>query len=212
MHAGAVGICLGATTITIAQRTGQGLQLRSLAHEGQVGAKLAALLDEFGSVMLGLTGRKFRKRLAIPTVSEAEAVELAFAHLRTRFPEADCIVSAGGETFIAYLLDADGKIREVHSGNKCAAGTGEFFLQQIRRMGLEIDEALALAADVHPYPVAGRCSVFCKSDCTHAMNKGIPKAQVIAGLCRMMADKIVELLKKGRARRAVLVGGVSRNR
>ena len=209
---GSVGICLGATTITIAQRTVQGLKLWSLAHEGQVGAKLDTLLDEFGSLRLGLTGRKFRKRFAIPTVSEPEAVELAFAHLRTSYPETDCIVSAGGETFIAYLLDADGKIREVHSGNKCAAGTGEFFLQQIHRMGLEIDEALALAAEAPPYPVAGRCSVFCKSDSTHAMNKGIPKAQVVAGLCRMMADKIIELLKKGKSRRAVLVGGVSRNR
>jgi predicted CoA-substrate-specific enzyme activase len=209
---GSVGICLGATTITIAQRTENGLQLRSLAHEGQVGAKLAALLDEFSSLRLGLTGRKFRKRFAIPTVSEPEAVELAFAHLRNSYPETDCIVSAGGETFIAYFLDAAGKIREVHSGNKCAAGTGEFFLQQICRIGLEIDEALTLAAEAPPYPVAGRCSVFCKSDCTHAMNKGIPKAQVVAGLCRMMADKIVELLKKGKAGRAVLIGGVSRNR
>jgi predicted CoA-substrate-specific enzyme activase len=209
---GSVGICLGATTITIAQRSGQGLQLRNMAHEGRVGAKLAALLDDFGSVRLGLTGRKFRKRLAIPTVSEPEAVELAFAHLRTNYPETDCIVSAGGETFIAYLLDTDGKIREVHSGNKCAAGTREFFLQQIRRMGLEIEEALALAAEAPPYMVAGRCSVFCKSDCTHALNKGIPKAQVVAGLCRMMAGKVVELLKKAKARRVALVGGVSRNR
>ncbi len=92
-----VGICLGATSITIARRTGEGLQLRSLAHEGQVGGKLSDLLDELGSVQLGLTGRKFRKRLAIPTVSEPEAVELAFAHLRSRYPGTDCIVSAGGK-------------------------------------------------------------------------------------------------------------------
>ncbi len=209
---GSVGICLGATTITIAQRTRQGLQLRSLAHEGKVGAKLATLLDEFGPIRLGLTGRKFRQRLAIPTVSEPEAVELAFAQLRSRYPGTDCIVSAGGETFIAYLLDGDGRIRAVHSGNKCAAGTGEFFLQQIRRMGLGIEEALALAAGAPPYTVAGRCSVFCKSDCTHALNKGIPKAQVVAGLCRMMAGKILELLKRAGARRVALVGGVSRNR
>ncbi len=79
-------------------------------------------------------------------------------------------------------------------------------------MGLGIEEALALAAEAPPYTVAGRCSVFCKSDCTHALNKGIPKAQVVAGLCRMMAGKILELLKKAKARRVALVGGVSRNR
>lgn len=208
----AVGICVGATTISVARRTGEGVILRSLAHEGQVGEKLASLLNELGSCRLGLTGRKFRERLSIPTLSEPEAVELAFSHLRTRHPGIDCIISAGGESFVAYSLNQDGRIREVHSGNRCAAGTGEFFLQQIRRMGLDIEEALELATGVPPYTVAGRCSVFCKSDCTHAMNNGVPKAQVIAGLCRMMTGKVIELIKKSRAQRTALVGGVSRNR
>ena len=56
-----------------------------------------------------------------------------------------------------------------------------------------------------------RCSVFCKSDCTHATNKGIPKSKVTAGLCRMMADKIIELLKRVERRNVMVIGGTTRN-
>ncbi|WP_162604841.1 acyl-CoA dehydratase activase [Geomonas ferrireducens] len=208
---GAVGLCLGATTITMAQRRGHGVRIDSFPHEGKVAARLLPLLRAVGDAPVGLTGRKFCRQLPLPTVSEPEAVELAFAHLRHRFPDADCIVSVGGETFMLYLLNDEGKIRDVHAGNKCAAGTGEFFTQQARRMGLTLEEALELASWETPHRVAGRCSVFCKSDCTHAMNKGVPKGQVVAGICAMMAGKVAELLKKARARRALIVGGCSLN-
>ena len=78
---------------------------------------------------------------------------------------------------MVYVLNAKGRITNVLTGNKCAAGTGEFFLQQLRRMDVSLDEAAQWAAETEPYHVSGRCSVFCKSDCTHATNKGIPKSQ-----------------------------------
>jgi len=161
---------------------------------------------------IGFTGRKFRKLITIPTVSEPETVELAYRHIQASYPGIDCIVSAGGETFLVYMLDSAGNIRGVHTGNKCASGTGEFFFQQIKRMELGIEEAVDRAAGSDSYPVAGRCSVFCKSDCTHALNKGKDKGEVAAGLCRMMAGKIVELLQKAQARNVLMVGGVSSNR
>ena len=52
----------------------------------------------------------------------------------------------------------------------------------------------------HPHELSGRCSVFCKSDCTHALNKGEPIADVTAGLARMIAKKIEELLVRINAR------------
>ena len=208
---GSVGFCVGASTISVARRLGRGIRFERFVHNGEIGGRFQSLVEELDPARLGITGNKFRKLLDVPTVSEPEAVELAFSHLRSRYPETDCIVSAGGEMFIAYVLDPKGRIKTVHTGNKCAAGTGEFFLQQIRRMGLGIEEALELAAPAVPYTVAGRCSVFCKSDCTHALNKGVPKGQVVAGLCRMMAGKILELLQKTQSRSVALIGGVSLN-
>ena len=57
--------------------------------------------------------------------------------------------------------------------------------------------------------------MFCKSDCTHALNKGIDKGLVVAGLCKMIADKTTELLSKqsaaGGSRNIMVIGGVSQN-
>ena len=113
---------------------------------------------------------------------------------------------------MVYALNSSGSIANVITGNKCASGTGEFFLQQLRRMDVSLDEAAQWATVELPHHVSGRCSVFCKSDCTHATNKGIPRSQVTAGLCRMMANKILELLKKVERRNIMVVGGTARNR
>ncbi len=79
---------------------------------------------------------------------------------------------------MVYILNRRGRIAAVQTGNKCASGTGEFFLQQLRRMNVTLEEAAAFVAAEEPYPVSGRCSVFCKSDCTHATNKGVPRPRL----------------------------------
>ncbi len=85
------------------------------------------------------------------------------------------------------------------------------FLQQLKRMNLGLDEAMELAKLDNPYHVSGRCSVFCKSDCTHALNKGEDKGRIVAGLCSMMADKIMELLSNFHPESIIVVGGSSKN-
>ena len=77
--------------------------------------------------------------------------------------EFDAVASLGGESFLVYMF-TDGAITHVLSHDKCAAGSGEFFVQQIRRMGLDIDEAIALSFTGKVVPLASRCSVHCKSD------------------------------------------------
>ena len=208
----AYGVCLGASTISIAERTATGVNYSRITHDGRVMGVLNEFFSSALPAKIGFTGRKFRKLITIPTVSEPETVELAYHQIQPSYPDIDCIVSAGGETFLVYMLDSKGNIRGVHTGNKCASGTGEFFFQQIKRMELGIEEAVDRAAESESYPVAGRCSVFCKSDCTHALNKGKDKGEVAAGLCRMMAGKIVELLQKAQAKKILMVGGVSKNR
>ena len=160
---------------------------------------------------IAVTGRKFRKFVKITSISEPEAVEYAYRYTKPMGFDCPAIVSAGGETFIVYVLDRMGQISNVVTGNKCASGTGEFFQQQLRRMDVTIEEAAGWSSTGAPYPVSGRCSVFCKSDCTHATNKGIPKATVTAGLCQMMANKILELLKKVERHNIMIVGGTTRN-
>ena len=111
---------------------------------------------------IAITGRKFRKFVNLSSISEPEAVEKAFEYVKDKYNSPEVIVSAGGETFMVYELDSNGKIINVFTGNKCASGTGEFYLQQIKRMNVDIETAAEIADFDNPLKVAGRCSVFVK--------------------------------------------------
>jgi predicted CoA-substrate-specific enzyme activase len=224
----ALGMCLGASTVSMVQLQGQRISNAGrddnkppvvvyhavYAHDGNPRqAMLKALQGVDWSLIdkVAVTGRKFRHFLNLSAISEPEAVEYAYDYLKPADKRCPAVISAGGETFMIYMLNPAGRIANVLTGNKCAAGTGEFFLQQLRRMDVSLEEAGQWAVETEPYHVSGRCSVFCKSDCTHATNKGIPKSRVTAGLGQMMANKVLELLKKVERRNLMLVGGTARN-
>jgi predicted CoA-substrate-specific enzyme activase len=184
-------------------------------HEGDPKQTLLAAfkeLDPESFDRIVATGRKFRDFMNLTSISEPEAVEYAYQFVKPLDIDCPAVISAGGETFMVYALDNSGRIANVITGNKCASGTGEFFLQQLRRMNVSLEEAVQWAAVEEPHYVSGRCSVFCKSDCTHATNKGVPKPRVTAGLCKMMANKVLELLKKEERRDLMIIGGTARNR
>ena len=218
-----LGICLGASTVSVVQAEMGGknnghpeiIGFSLHPHEGDPKKTLLKALEPIDLSQfdrIAATGRRFRHFVNLSSISEPEAVEYAYKHVKPKGIKCPAVISAGGETFMVYVLDQKGRISNVLTGNKCASGTGEFLLQQLRRMNVSLDEAFMWAAEEKPYHVSGRCSVFCKSDCTHATNKGIPKTKVTAGLCKMMANKILELLKKVERKNLMLTGGASQNR
>ncbi|MCX6151307.1 MAG: acyl-CoA dehydratase activase [Ignavibacteriales bacterium] len=209
-----LGICVGASTISAVYASKQHNSItvdsaKSFTHNGNPQEVLVKILESISDQKITITGKKYRKFLNLTSISEAEAIEFALENQKL---SADLIISAGGENFIVYSLDKENKIAKVSTGNKCASGTGEFFLQQIKRMDLSIEEAVKFGVKGEPYNISGRCSVFCKSDCTHALNKGIPKENVIAGLSKMMAQKIIELTSKIPHKSAILIGGTTKNK
>jgi predicted CoA-substrate-specific enzyme activase len=213
-----LGICLGASTVSIVESCdAQGLSARLLSRKRHEGNPSRTLQDALGELRLSeydaisATGRKLCSSLNLSVISEPEATEYALVYLKKWNLHFNALVSCGSDTFIVYVLDKEGKISSAHTGSKCASGTGEFFLQQIRRMNVSIEEALSLADRNSPFKVSGRCSVFCKSDCTHALNHGEPLGNVVAGLCEMMSTKIMELLHNSPIKKVALVGGVSQN-
>ncbi len=214
-----LGICFGATTLqAVILRNDSNTKFTEfttrIPHEGnpkKVFLDLLESLDLSKIDAIAVTGRNFRKNVQLSSISEAVAIEQAIkaTYPNNDFP--DFVISSGGETQLAYKIGKNGNIISVHSGNKCASGTGEFFLQQIGRMNLPLEEAVQIASTGVPHKIAGRCSVFCKSDCTHALNKGEPKENIVAGLCNMMVDRMLELLKDKRPKKITFIGGGSLN-
>ncbi len=227
-----LGICVGASTVSAVQlayaeddraKAEEGgrvpspaiVRRESRSHGGNPSRVLRDVLSCFdlsSTDRLVVTGRRFRHSVNLSSISEPEAVEQAYHYVKPPDISSPAIVSCGGETFMAYVLDGTGRIANVLTGNKCASGTGEFFLQQLKRMAVSVEDMAAWSNNIDPYLVSGRCSVFCKSDCTHAVNKGAPKERVVAGLCRMMAGKVLELVKHINQENIILVGGCANNR
>lgn len=210
----ALGICIGASTVSSIQVSRSDGKISignhfSIPHHGNPKKIIAEMFSDDLPPKVAVTGRKFKQLLNATSISESEAIENAIEHLGL---SPDLVISAGGENFILYVIDKKGKISKAITGNKCASGTGEFFLQQIKRMNLSLDDAISLGTQGEPFNISGRCSVFCKSDCTHALNKGIEKERVVAGLSRMMAQKIIELTSRVRYWKVALIGGASRNK
>lgn len=218
----AIGICLGASNIKVVELTSNNeaisvTQSFTQNHGSTPQDALQSIIDKLSlspKSLVAFTGRKFKDIVNAPSITEAEAVEYALSFERKNKKatmDANVLVSLGAESFIAYKLNSDGTINDIETGNKCASGTGEFFLQQTKRMDVSVSEAISLAKGAEIYPVSGRCSVFCKSDCTHALNKGIPIGRVSSGLCRMMSEKVMELLEKMPLKKVIAVGGVTQN-
>lgn len=214
-----IGICIGASTISIvvliADKETKVFQKR---HGGNTEKILRDLVEEIGihnNVCFAFTGRQNNYH---PFLCEAEAVQYGIDELGRKGNELpDALVSMGGQSIILYELDKRGKIIQSYTSNKCGSGTGEFFLQQIKRLGFDdIEKASKIALEKeafdNPYVPSSRCSVFCKSDITHATNeKKATEGEIIAGICKMVAEKrIYDLTAKIGSRKIWLIGGGSR--
>ena len=201
-----VGVNIGALTVKIVALQGEDKWPKVVAHQGRPLAALERLLTEkdFNDAdYVGVSGH-------LGHISEGAAIQRTLRELKTNF---DAVVSLGGESFLVYIV-VNGRIGNVLSHNKCAAGSGEFFVQQIGRMGLGMEEAIRNSFDGKVVPLAARCSVHCKSDITHKLNRNEATPQdILHTLHDSMASKVIALLEKGQSelQRVLVIGGVTRN-
>ncbi|HEY5504612.1 MAG TPA: acyl-CoA dehydratase activase, partial [Sedimentisphaerales bacterium] len=97
----------------------------------------------------------------------------------------------------------------------CAAGTGSFLDQQADRLGINIENEFSqLAVQSKNVPrMAGRCSVFAKSDMIHLQQQATPVCDILAGLCLALARNLKSNLGCGRefVKPIVFTGGVAAN-
>lgn len=205
-----VGINIGALTVKVVAVQSHLKNAKVMAHQGrplEVLKELLSLPELAGAEYFGVSGH-------LGHISEFAAIQRGLREVgHEGGSEFDAVVSLGGESFLVYAL-RDGRVTNVLSHNKCAAGSGEFFVQLIGRMGLDIDEAIQLSASGNVVPLASRCTVHCKSDVTHKLNRHeATPADILQTLHDSMASKVVSLLEKGQnsLRRVLLIGGVTRN-
>jgi len=165
----------------------------------------------------GTSGRLFAKLLDLPFVNEVPAQAAAVCGLYPEFDKAAVIEMGGQDSKSITISSKQGKkiIHDFALNTGCAAGTGSFLDQQADRLGINIENefgAMALQSKNVPR-MAGRCSVFAKSDMIHLQQQATPNCDIIAGLCRALASNLKSNLGRGKefVRPVIFTGGVAAN-
>jgi predicted CoA-substrate-specific enzyme activase len=167
----------------------------------------------------GFTGNgamQLAKSLEAPYFNEFSAISSAVSRL---LPDVRTIFEMGGQQAKYIHLSSRGNgnatLDDFAASGLCAAGTGSFLDQQATRLGIDIENEFGQLAmqSVNPPHIAGRCSVFAKSDMIHNQQRGVPVGDIIAGLCYAVARNFKGTITKSKRldKPVVFLGGVASN-
>jgi len=182
---------------------------------------LRPVVELLGTRTLHIVGTGQGAKLAasryhIPVINDFSAIVEAVNRFH---PDTRTVFEMGGETSKYILLERNdnlGKlsIADYGTNGDCAAGTGAFMDQQASRLKYRIEEVggLVLGAS-KTAQIAGRCSVFAKSDMIHAQQRGYSPDEVLKGLCNAVARNFKSVISRSKKviPPALFIGGVAMN-
>lgn len=209
-----LGIDIGSTTVKVVvlDKNGTLLSHRYLRSQGQPRTTLLREVEDLqkkyplerviGVGMTGSGGEPIALLIGGNHVNELIAQTRAIGEFH---PEARTVIEIGGQDskFLSTEWDEkSGKMMLVDfsMNTLCAAGTGSFLDQQAERLGISIEDEFGSMASQsgNPSRIAGRCTVFAKSDMIHLQQKGTPLPDILSGLCHALARNFKSVIGKGK--------------
>jgi len=180
---------------------------------------LLQIIPEHTEIKLQATGSQAKlisQLLEIPHVNEFKAISRGVVEL---VPDANTVFEIGGNgsRYIRVTFDSANdelSILDYQRNGECAAGTGSFIDQQAARLRYDIEEIGPLVLQAKEGAnIAGRCSVFAKSDMVHAQQRGYSPAAIFKGLCEAVVRNYKGTVLRGKelVPKVVFVGGVAAN-
>jgi predicted CoA-substrate-specific enzyme activase len=222
-----LGLDIGSISLSlvVTDDAGNVIESKYIRHKGDpVGCAIVSIKEiaaKYESInKWGATGNgasQLARSTGIPFINEFSAVCAAISR---HTPAVRTIFEMGGQQAkYIHLSPTSGStfstLDDFAASGLCAAGTGSFLDQQAKRLGIEIEEEFgALAIQSHNPPhIAGRCSVFAKSDMIHHQQRGVPVYDIIAGLCHAVARNFKGTVAKSKRLDlpVIFVGGVASN-
>jgi predicted CoA-substrate-specific enzyme activase len=129
-------------------------------------------------------------------------------------PSSKTLLEMGGETAKFIRLDSEGRILDYDTNGDCAAGTGSFIDQQATRLRYKVEDTGPIALEAPSAArIAGRCSVFAKTDMIHAQQRGATPPEILRGLADAVARNFKASITKGRpiVPPVAFIGGLAAN-
>ncbi|MDP6156587.1 MAG: acyl-CoA dehydratase activase [Candidatus Thermoplasmatota archaeon] len=146
------------------------------------------------------------------SISEISANATGVEHI-ARTQNIRTIIDIGGQDTKVIALDDDLKMTKFAMNDKCAAGTGRFLEILARVLKVDLDDMGELSlSSKKPVDITSTCLVFAKSEVATLIFKGEKKEDIIAGIHKAVARRLLGMAKKVGIRDNVFFdGGPARN-
>ncbi len=173
--------------------------------------------EKIGGIRVTGTGGKLvSELLGVECENEFRAVAEGVG---TLYPDVRTIFEMGGDNskYIRIEMDRNSGIVGISDYEKngdCAAGTGSFMDQQASRLKYNVEEVGEIVRKAgRAATIAGRCSVFAKTDMIHAQQKGYQPPEILKGLCEAVIRNFKGGITKSKeiVPKVAFIGGVAAN-
>jgi predicted CoA-substrate-specific enzyme activase len=113
------------------------------------------------------------------------------------FPSVRTVIDIQGQSTQVIRLNAEGKVTDFVTGEKCAAGSGRFLDIIANVLQLEIKDIGPLSLkSKNPITFTTGCAVFGESEAVSRVAEGIAKEDILAGVHQALADRISALVEQ----------------
>ena len=219
-----LGIDVGAGSVSLAVVEDQRVLFHSYAlHKGDAKHTLSRMLKEMqgelenrkiGAIEYA-AGNRAAAFLFPETEAQIDRVTALLAGQKFLYPQAQSILEMGAQTSCFLTGLGSGQVMEYAVNGECAAGTGAFFEDQMYRLGLPLESYSDYTDRANRVPrLAGRCSVFAKTDLIHRQQEGVSAEEILLGLaCAVVRNFKTSVVRKLPVQKPMLLsGGVVKNR
>jgi (R)-2-hydroxyacyl-CoA dehydratese activating ATPase len=135
------------------------------------------------------------------------------AGIHNLFPSVKTVIDLGAQFRKAIGINGAGKVTNFVINEKCAGGSGKFLhvIARILHITLEEIGPLSLTA-TRPVEFTTGCAVFAESEAVSRIAEGALAGDILAGVHKAMASKIVNLVTRlGLATDCAVTGGGAKN-
>ena len=220
-----LGIDIGSVSVNLAivNEAGKIVAAEYVRHKGKpfevAGDCVKQAVEKYDVEFIAATGtgaKIFSSLIGAACVNEIVAITKGFSVL---YPHTGSVIDIGGEDSKLIVFESGRnngslRVKDFSMNALCAAGTGSFLDQQASRLNFTIEEFSEVALKSQNIPrIAGRCTVFAKSDMIHLQQIATPDYEIVAGLCYALARNFKGNIAKGKDIRmpVAFIGGVAAN-
>ena len=128
------------------------------------------------------------------------------------FPDVHTVIDIGGQD-VKVLQIENGVMTNFVMNDKCAAGTGRFLDVMARVLEVKVEDLGALSAkSTKDVAISSTCTVFAESEVIRQLAQETDKCDIIKGIHRSVASRVVGLAHRVGVRdQVVMTGGVAQN-